>query len=154
MDKNDKGRKEGKGGGRERDTHTERERDSKGERASVSQEGKKKTEVTYHDWQHRVDFPVVVLILVEDVDGYTRLLTAETAHAARLEGLHTAVVSLSLRSLASEARYVALSPRAARRRTRASSLALFCSSFLRSYMRLALVCIRTLLRRSQKVRSM
>lgn len=135
-------------------------RERKGEQATETERERKRRSVTYHDRQHRVDFPDVVLILVEDVDGYARLLAAETAHAARLEGLHAARCSLSLSALTSLAKHATssfYSPRAPRRdvaRARLRSSVLSGCSFLCSYLRLALVCIRALLRRSQKVRSM
>lgn len=54
-------------------------------------ESERRTWATHHDRQHGVDLLDVVLALVEDVDGDARLLAAQAAHAARLQGLHTAL---------------------------------------------------------------
>lgn len=121
----------------------------------VGREEEEKGRETYHDRQHGVDFPDVVLILVEDVDTNARLLAAQTAHAARFEGLHTArflaaiplavgwrgrevnsVVAALARHETSHAR--AFAP------TYVRSFALSVCSLLRFYLRVALVCVRAL----------
>lgn len=61
------------------------------EKEKKREKGKRKI-ATYHNRQYSVDLPDVILVLIEDVDRDTGVLTAETAHATRLEGLHTAQI--------------------------------------------------------------
>lgn len=112
-----------------------RERCSNGmERGRKRGRGRERESVmTYHDRQHGVDFPNVILALVEDVDRDARMLAAEAAHAARLEGLHARRKPLSPRTRLSSS---------APSRTRARLSSLGALGFIRGRDRLALSALR------------